>query len=529
MAGGKETPRQKMIGMMYLVLTAMLALQVSSALIEKFILLNNSLEFSTGAANKINDQTLQKIKSAVEKAGSRAEDVSVLKRAQEVRDMTSKMISEIDALKDEIINASGGRDEQGNFKNPKEEEAVARIMVGPSKNGKAYPLKQNLNKYVEELSKLAGNKFLPLALDGAEDPVASKSADQRNKDFAQMNFEQTPLPAALAVLSQKQSEIRRYEGETLDALASKVGAKDIKFDKILAMISAKSNTVVAGTPYEAQMFIAAYSSGITPRMSMNGSAVRVIDGKGEIKFTAQGGSYDEKGLARRTYKGIISFMTPSGRDTTFSIDQEYFVLKPTYNILTGSLPGMYLGCENKLDVISPGLGALWQPSFSADGAEVIKGGRPGQITIVPNKAKVNLNVSNQGSLLGTNDFKVQRVPKPDLVVYGNGAPIDERRGMMASGLRSIEVRCTADESFKVSCPNDANFRTSSITINLVRGSRRINSVDGSAGALNISGLAQQAQAGDRYVVEVKGVQRRNFKGDVQSVDVGNKVFNIPLN
>ena len=68
MAGGKETPRQKMIGMMYLVLTAMLALQVSSAIIEKFILLNNSLEFSNSASNKINDATLQKIKSAVEKS-----------------------------------------------------------------------------------------------------------------------------------------------------------------------------------------------------------------------------------------------------------------------------------------------------------------------------------------------------------------------------------------------------------------------------------------------------------------------------
>lgn len=528
MAGGKETPRQKMIGMMYLVLTAMLALQVSSALIEKFILLNNSLEFSNSASNKINDATLQKIKSAVEKSGNRAEDVAVLQKASQVRDMTSKMVSELGALKDELINISGGRDEQGNFKNPKEEEKVAFVMIGPTKKGKAYELKTRLNSFVAELSKVAGTNFAPLALDGKDDPVTSRSAEQRTKDFAQLNFEQTPLPAALAMLSQKESEIRRYESETLDALASKVGAKDIKFDKILAMISAKSSTVVAGTPYEAQMFIAAYSSGITPRMSINGSAVKVMDGKGEIKFTATGGGYDSKGLVRKTYTGVVSFMTPRGRDTTFKIDQEYFVLKPTYNILTGTLPGLYLGCANKLEVVSPGLGALWQPSFSANGAETIRGGRPGQVTIVPNSAKVDLNIINQGTNLGTESFKVQRVPKPDVVVFGNGAQVDERRGMMASALRTIEIRCLADESFKISNPEDANFRASSITVNLVRGSRRIGNIDG-GGSVNISSLAQQAQAGDRYVVEVKGVQRRNFKGDIENVNVGNKLFNIPLN
>ncbi|MFN8354678.1 MAG: gliding motility protein GldM [Spirosomataceae bacterium] len=528
MAGGKETPRQKMIGMMYLVLTAMLALQVSSALIEKFILLNNSLELSNSAANKLNDATVEKIKKAVEKLGNRTEDMAVLQKAKQVRDLTSKMVADLGALKEELITASGGRDEQGNFKNPKEEEKVAFLMVGPSKNGKAYALKTQLNSFVSELSKVAGTNFPLLALDGKEDPVASKSTEQRSKDFAQLNFEQTPLPAALAVLSQKESEIRRYEGETLDALASKVGAKDIKFDKILAMISAKSNTVVAGTPYEAQMFIAAYSSSIIPRMSINGSALKVLDGKGEIKFTAQGGGYDAKGLARKTYTGVVSFMSPSGRDTSFRIEQEYFVLKPTYNILTGTLPGLYLDCENKLEVVSPGLGALWQPSFSANGAETIRGARPGQVTIVPNSAKVDLNIINQGNTLGTEPFKVQRVPKPDIAVWGNGAPVDERRGMMASALRTIEIKCVADEGFKIACPNDANFRASSVTVNLVRGSRRIGNLDGS-GVVNISGLAQQAQAGDRYVVEVKGVQRRNFKGEIKDVSVGTKLFNIPLN
>ena len=131
MAGGKETPRQKMIGMMYLVLTAMLALQVSSAIIEKFILLNNSLELSSGAANKINQETVLKIKAAVEKSGNRASDVAVIKQAEEVRKFSATITNEINTLKQEIINqAGGGFNEEGGIKNPQEEAKVAELMIG---------------------------------------------------------------------------------------------------------------------------------------------------------------------------------------------------------------------------------------------------------------------------------------------------------------------------------------------------------------------------------------------------------------
>jgi gliding motility-associated protein GldM len=369
-------------------------------------------------------------------------------------------------------------------------------------------------------------KIEPLALSGSEDPAVSKDANNKNKDFAELNFAETPVPAALATLSQKQSEVRRHESTILGELARKIGLQDIKFDKILAMVSAKSNTVVAGMDYEAEMFIAAYSSGITPRMSFNGSSVPVKDGKGQIKFKAQGGQYDGRGLSRKTYTATISFNGPNGAETR-NVDQEYFVLKPTYNIEAGSLPPLYLGCANKLSVVSPGLGALWQPNITATGGDVIPGSGAGKITVVPSGTSVELNINNGGILLGVEKFRVQRIPKPEIRVFGNGGELDEKRGASASGLRSVDVRAIAQESFKLTNPDDANYRVSEVYVALARGQKKIGDVTLQGGG-SISSLAANAQAGDRYYIEVKGVQRKNFRGAIETIPFS-MVKNIPLN
>lgn len=530
MAGGKETPRQKMIGMMYLVLTAMLALQVSSAIIEKFVLLNNSLELSSGAANKINQETVLKIKAAVDKSGNRAADVAVMKQADDVRKLSADINNELNSLKQEIITVAGaGLKEDGSIKNPQEEAKVAQLMIGGNKNGKAYALKQRLNAFTEKLNQFSQQKFQPLALDANDDPISKNKVDQRNKDFAELNFAQTPVAAALAVLSQKQTDIRRIEGEVLNYLASKVGATDIKFDRILAMISSESKVVAAGTKFKGEMFIAASASGITPRMSLNGSPLQVQNGKGIIEFTAQGGGYNAEGLARRVLQGVISFPTPSGRDTTVRLEQEYFVARPTYQIETGTLPPLYLGCANKLSIQSPALGALWAPTFSADGAEIIPSGQKGKFTIVPGRAQVSLSISNQGNILGTEPFRVQRVPKPTLELRVNGGAYDERRGTGASSARTIQVIAVPDESFRNFSPEDAQFRVSQIQISLARGNRRVAGPITLSGGGSISSLASNAQPGDRYVVEVLSVERRNFKGAVSDVEMGKPVLGVSLN
>ncbi len=531
MAGGKESPRQKMINMMYLVLTAMLALQVSNALLQKFQLLNNSLEKANVSANDNNNKTVEAIRKEIAKPGGEKYG-DVLRKAGEVRKLTNDINVYIESLKEEIIKAGGGRDpETGVAKNLSEEEKVAHLMIGAgnTKDGKAYELKKKLDEFTAALSKYSaeGTKLASLAVDAKDDPIAKRNAAIVGKDYAQLNFEQTPVPAGLATLSQSQSEVRRLEGEVLDYLASQVGLKEIKFDEIFAVVIPDSRSVVAGQKYHAEVAIGAYSKSITPRISINGSALPVKDGKGTYEVTASGGDFDKNGQLKRSYRATVSYPAPDGTMKSVEKEETYTVLKPSVQIETASMPALYFKCANRLVTYSPGLGGLYSPSFSGTGAEFIPGGS-GKVTIVPNSAKASMNVVNAGITLQTFNFPVRRVPKPTIKMFGNGSPIDERRGASANGLRTLRAGAIADESFKATNPEDAQFRVAEFEVNLARGTRKI---DGRTftGDANISGFAQQAQAGDRYVVIIKRVERKNFKGEVESVDIGELAFTIPLN
>jgi gliding motility-associated protein GldM len=529
MAGGKETPRQKMIGMMYLVLTALLALNVSAAILEKFIFLNESLELAVVAADKRNQEVVERIKGAVKE---RPQDAPVLQGAEEVRQKTAGMIKEIEDTKKELIERAGSVDENGHYKRPDDQDATAIYMVGGKKNGKAYELKEKLNRYAEDLSKYNVSKFAPLALDGDQDPLAKDKPDQKRKDFAELNFAETPMVAALAVLSQKQSEIRRMESAALENLASKVGAKAFKVDNVFAMASPESKVVAAGTKYKAQMFIAASFGGIKPAMKFNGADIPVdAAGRGTVEFTARAGNYDKDGNSQQTWKGTVTLKSPTtGRDTTYFLEEKFTVAKPVIQVQSASVQALYFNCGNELNIQVPALGSTYDPSFSVSGGSYSKGADKGFITVVPNAAEVTINVSSGGNPLGTEKFKVRTIPKPDVKVFANGAPINEKVGMSAPGPRSLDVKAIADESFKNFLPKDARYKVTAWEVTLARGSRPVVGPQTfTTESISTAALIAQAKPGDRLVIEIKEVKRMNFKNEVEKVKLPSIVKSISIN
>ncbi|MEM7550664.1 MAG: gliding motility protein GldM [Bacteroidota bacterium] len=524
MAGGKETPRQKMIGMMYLVLTALLALQVSSSVLDKFFFLNRSLEEAVERYQEDNAKTLSNIKGQVEEKGNREEDLEVFEKAKTVRERTQELNKYLVDIKEELIIATGDREEAtGKPVGLKDEDNVANLMIV---KGKGPELQEKINSYVDFLKQETGDEsFIKIARDGNEIPEFANDEEQRIKDFTEINFLSTPLAAALASISQYENEIMAYETKALDDLAQKVGAKDLSFDQIEVVALPESRVVAAGANYEAQLFVSASSSAVNPEMFVGDRPIEVENGKGKVTFKVSGGGYDKDGYAKKTYSARVVL-----NGEPYETDIEYVVTKPVVQVQSQSVQALYLNCGNELQINVPALGSNYDPAFTASGASVIPGAQKGLVTVVPNKAEVVLGVSSGGSKLDDIPFKVRRIPKPEIEIRNGGRPIDEKRGMKAPGPRSLQIKAVPDEGFAQFLPKDARYRVSQWEITLARGSRPVAPPKKvTSEQANLSDFAAKAKAGDRIVIEVKKVQRLNFKGQVEEVNIGSVVKNIALN
>jgi gliding motility-associated protein GldM len=515
------SPRQKMINLMYLVLTAMLALNVDSAVIERFVYIDQTLAAQVSENSKRNSQTVQNIEVAVEDRGDRQDDLKVLERAKMVREATNEVIGYTKTLKEEIIQYSGGEDEEGNLRGAKDMDKIATYMIRQKRGD---DLQQKLNSYVENLNSIAGTDFGPIANDGKNDPYFKNVPNQRNKDFKELMFESTPTAGGLASISQLMNQVLTYESAALERLADQVGAKDVSFDRIVPMVLPESKLVAAGAKYSAQLFISAASTGVTPSMRVDGRPIPVnAEGFGQIEFTATGGQYDKDGQLLKSFMAEIDL-----GDSTYRERIEYIVAKPVIQINSAAVQALYRNCGNELDVQVPALGSAYNPSFKVAGGAAI-GGQGGKVTVVPTAPKADLSVYSNGQFIGTQSFRVKPIPKPEIVMTANGSEIDQKRGM-SQAPREISLQAEADADFKQFLPNDARYRVTQWEVTLARGPRPIEQKKVSGPTANTQSFVTKARPGDRIVVEVKEVQRMNFQGERESVNipVSSRIKQFPI-
>ncbi|MFZ6009946.1 MAG: gliding motility protein GldM [Bacteroidota bacterium] len=526
MAGGKETPRQKMIGMMYLVLTALLALQVSNAVLEKFAIIEGTLESLIAEQN---DKSVKALEAIVKEAGKSqaANVVRAKENAQKVREITQTTLASIEKLKKEMMKQSGTDKVDEKLINDHSSKVATMMISTPA--GKDF--ETLLNNYVKSLKDLTGlNDFQTLAKAPKDIPFFANDKDHKNKDFLTFTFENTPVIAALASVTQIETEVLEYESKALEKLKEIAGAKNVSFDNIVPMVRPKSSIVAAGAVYEADMFITASSSAYTPEMYLDGKKLEVMNDPltnvkmGKVKFTASGGGYDATGLAKKTFEAKIVL-----NDSPYVQKMEYFVAQPVIKVTTGNAPTLYMNCGNTVNIEVPALGTNYNPNFSSQGADVIKGDKPSRVTIIPSQRKIKVNVSNAGTSIGSVDFDVKPIPLPRYSVRDNtGKEVDKKNGVRGSALTGLRVVPEADENFKQEVPKDAFYRIRSMEVIHARGTSPVNRLTATNENIDLGPWRPQFKPGDRIVIEVKTVTRRTYKGEDEKVDVRSEVYTVPI-
>lgn len=525
MSGGKETPRQKMIGMMYLVLTALLALNVSNAVLEKFAILNTTLVQLTEEGATTNGFKLQSIQHSTSQS-PKVKDA--IEKATKVAELTATTMKALEFTKEEIQKDHAGVKMAGDELVTNTNIAEEKMLdARKPKLGKDY--EAALKDFHSQLESITGLKFPKLDKKAEDYEEFKGNTTHTDKTFLEFSFENTPTMAAVTSITQMQTEVLEMEGAALDSLNAIAEGVLMKFDKTVPMVLGPT-IVAAGAKYQGEMFISAASSGVSPEMFRNGAPLAVTtnpDGikMGKVEFVAQASNYDASGNSKQSF---VAEIRVAGKEPLTKVI-EYMVAKPVIRVTTGNAPTLYQNCGNAVNIEVPALGSTYNPSFTAKGATIIKGDKPGRVTIIPTERKVSVTVANGGATLGTESFDVKPIPKPRYVARDNsGKEVDLKDGVRGGSLVGLRISADADDNFKQEVPKDANYRIRSMEIILARGTTRVATINATSELLDLNAWRSQFRPGDRISVDIKSVIRKTFTGEDEKVDIVGGTINIPI-
>ena len=532
MSGGKETPRQKMIGMMYLVLTALLALNVSSTVLEKFAIMNTTLVELIVENTKTNEGKVIKI----EKSKS---DLPTVKdaqtRAQKIRALTAATMATLDSIKSELSKEHDGTPIEGPELVGNTNIAEEKMLADKSTLAPLYEKK--LVDFKTRLEELSGKKFNKLNKKAEDFPeLAEKDKDGNiiknddgtpkvehgELDFIEFSFHGNPTMSAIAGISQMQTEILEYETLALDRMDSLAGSVKFDFDQAVAMVMGPS-LVAVGAEYHGRLFMAAGTSGgPDPKMMGNGANLVVGTDKetgikmGDIKFTARAdGALNDKGFGKGHFKTLIEVEGKPKIERTI----EYDVVLPTVEVVSGARPTVYANCGNAITFNCPVLGEAYRPSFSSpDAVTIIPGSSPGVTTLIPKqRGQIKVVIVNGGQAIGTKSFDVLKIPDPHYVYKDENGKEIGKDGVNPPG--GLKISCEAETNFKAGHADDSKYRIRTMEVYCVApsGTRRF-TINPTSENVDLSAYKSQMKTGDIINVEIRSTTRKTFTGDDDKVE-----------
>lgn len=476
MGGGKETPRQKMIGMMYLVLTALLAMNVSKQILQGYLSVNESLVKSKLNLEENNNRVTKAFEASI---GGNAAAKPYYEKALEaqkaihevdeyIRELRAKIVAHTEPTAEENEKIADTLNLRRMEKMDDYDVPSHVLGLGEPKEPEkgpftAYELRQKMTALhdklvgmVDGMQKDPKTKFLEDDYQGIKKKFASiKPTDsKRVEDGVEFNWEMDnfyhlPLAAVYTNLNKFQTDLKNVEAEVLLTFSAASGKLAIKFDAIKARVVAPSSYIAAGQPYEADIFLAASSSKLAAgdmeiivgvdsaaaASGAKGTVVPVVGGEGKYSV-GTGGEGDQE------YKGVIKYKNPDGTFKYYPFTGAYKVAKSGASVSADQMNVFYAGVPNPVTAAAAGISPA-DISVSATGSGVRvapKGNGKYEFTfsgtgecMVSVSAKTKDGVKSQGPPV---KFRVKPLPKPELKIGGKYAPQEMKRADlgMVSGL-----------------------------------------------------------------------------------------------
>jgi len=529
MASAKMPPRQRMINMMYLVLTAMLAMNVSKEVLDSFAVLDADLVRSELAHHQRSTEAYAQFDDMAAKmpavyAADRAKAERVRRAADSlvahIRAMKARVIAEAEGRPLEKLMAKGadGRDTIANLMSVErkdDRDALTHLLVGSEPAAPiegpytARDLRHRIEVYRDLVKSVA-----------AEDPAFTASfdvlfdlSDRRDasgtlNNWESINFYEVPLAAGIAALSKVQADVRTAENDLVKWLFRQVNRNSHSVNTLAAAVIPASTTVLQGEPFRADVFLAASDSRIKPEVLL-GEGRRIDvgpDGKAHVELPS-----DRVGEQR--VAGVMRYQGPKGVEE-YPYELKYAVMAPLLVASPTKMNVLYRGVDNPIELSVPGVPAD-RVQATTDNGSITRAPKGWVVNkLAGNKAQVSAVVTNpDGSTrrIGPVVFRVKDLPPPGAFVNGKGARDQQMRKAELQAAQGVVARLE-DSDF------DAPWKVLRYRVVLVRGSQVVEKqVDGNAFTEEVRTLLGAARAGERVYVEGIKAQLSNGQGPVRDL------------
>lgn len=412
-----KEPRQKMINMMYLVLTALLALNVSAEILNAFKTVDRSLMIASGVAEQKNEEIFKSFKAKLEDPTSREKAAIWEPKAQQARKISDELYNYIEGLKLELKKESGLKTVDGKEEFKEDDlDAGTRLLVqyAPEGKGKGKELFEKLKAYKEQLlsidPEMKKEIEVGLPLDLTIPPTTS---DAGKNDWAYAYFHMTPTIAAITIMSKFQNDVRNSESKAVEFCHKQIGQVEIIYDQFQAFAGTNTQYLMPGEELVITAGIGAFSKAAQPSISIDGANV-ALNAEGTAEYKTRVGA-SGTGIKRVR----ISYAKPDGTTAVVEKEIKYTVGIPAgLTVSTDKTRVFYKGLENPLSVTGGGGDEKVNVSIEGAGASLKKVG-PGQYIVTCTQLGAVNVVANDGKNVQKIAIPVKRVPDPIVIVGGS--------------------------------------------------------------------------------------------------------------
>ncbi len=425
MGGAKncpETPRQKMISMMYLVLTAMLALNVSAQILNGYALVNDSMKknitISDGKLENLSNEFDGLLHSDSIKANK------VKPRVDSVIAQSDEFCTYISELEKKIITTIMGDPNATELDESMNGDLNVASQIGlvDKVDGKtnAAILKEKMESYREFMATIDTAKAQSIRSTFSTDPLSSTEKGGKPRAWESGVFEDMPAIATLTVLNKIKNDVKITESEALAYLIGSMDAGDFRVNKIQALAIPNSSYIMRGGKYSAQIILAATDSTKKPVITINGTPLE----KDRYEFVCTS-------VGTKKYSGNMVLTKKNGETQTYNFESEYTVGEPTATVSADLMNVLYAGFKNPISVSVPGVAAnsieispsnIKSSSRTATGWLVV----PAKVG-TPCNISVSAKVDGKTQHIATKTFRVKKLPDPlAMIEYTNPQGIKSR-------------------------------------------------------------------------------------------------------